>query len=690
MEIPVSCNKDCGGGCPLTAVVEDGKVVKVTDSKHRGRWMNGCLRGYRAHKLTYHPDRLKTPLIKNRKTGSFQKVSWEDALDFSAERLSVLRTESGPLSVMRLGGSGSCRGALHNTSKLAMRFLNLFGGYTENTASYSSAAVSYVTPFVYGTSNASLDAGSLSSSEFIFMPGANFADLRFGSELMNRLLDAKKRGVEMIVADPRKTRTASRLGARWVQIRPGTDAALMAAVIFDLCENGGIDEAYIEKYCHGFDEFKSWLYRVPAKTHAWASGICGTPISDIVYIAECYRRHKPAALLPGLSIQRTLGGEDSARMAMVLQSVTGNTGIPGGSSGANIWGPMTKVPCGKIDENPGRAAGRIKRYIPVYRWADEVLHPAEHPPVRGLYNCGGNYITQGADTAKAQAAFAAVDFSITHDFFMTPTAASSDVVLPVADFLERNDIVFPEGNFLLYSARAVAPPDGVLTDYEIFCRLSERLGFGEEFSEGRNEEQWLTHFLMNSAVEDTAVFKETGIYFGPDNKRVALSGFIRDPEGSPLGTPSGKIEINSEKYASTGASAFPVYTEYREPGKIQLVTPHSAGRINSQFSNLKDSVNELLLNCDDAAARGIFDGSTVIISGGSGRIQTSARLSHDIMKGTAALEQGVWAEFNAFSGIDTAGSANVVTSSEATKPSGGARTHSTFVDITAVKSEDGR
>lgn len=686
MEIPVSCNKDCGGGCPLTAIVENGKVRKIIDSRYGGPWMTGCRRGYRAHKLTYHPDRLKSPMLKNRRTGSFLEISWNAALDFAAEKLSEIREDTGPLSVMRIGGSGSCRGALHNTSKLASRFLNLYGGYTETTGSFSSAAVSFVTPFVYGSSNAAVDAGSLDKTEFVFMPGANFADLRFGSELMSRLLDLKKRGVEMVITDPRRTRSAAALGAKWIQIRPGTDAAFLAAVIFDLCENGGIDQGYLDRYCFGFDELKAWLYS-PAKTPEWAAEICGSSAAEIRYVGDCYRKYKPAALLPGLSIQRALGGEDSARMAMVLQSVTGNTGIPGGSSGANIWGPMSKVPCGRIERNPG-SRHRLKRYFPVYTWADQVLNRRLNPPVRALYNCGGNYITQGADTAKSQAAFDAADFSITHDFFMTPTAVHSDLVLPAADFLERNDIVFPEGNFLLYSAKASEPPEGVRTDYEIFCGIADRLGFGDEFSEGRDERQWLDFFLENSAVKDADVFRDTGIFFGDDNRRVALSEFIADPEGCPLGTPSGRIEISSADYARTGGSPFPVYTEYRESGKIQLVTPHSLTRINSQFSNLSRGSNELLMNTADAGRLGIVDGEIVEILGGNGRIRTAARLSCDIMAGTACLEAGIWGEFDSFSGTETAGSANAVTSSEPTQPSGGARTNSTFVEIRAFNPED--
>ena len=184
------------------AVVEDGRIVKITDNPGRGRWMSGCLRGYRVHQYAARPDRLTKPLLRNRRSGKFQEIGWDSALDLAASELSRVKAESGPLSVMRLGGSGSCRGALHNTAALAIRFLNLFGGFTETSGNFSSAAVSFVTPYVFGTGNAAVDAGSLMDAKFVFLPGANTADLRFGPALMNRLRALSRQGVEMIVTGP--------------------------------------------------------------------------------------------------------------------------------------------------------------------------------------------------------------------------------------------------------------------------------------------------------------------------------------------------------------------------------------------------------------------------------------------------------------------------------------------------------
>ena len=689
MQIPVSCNRDCGGGCSLTAETENGKITRITDSGKKGEWMSGCARGYGAHRVIYHPHRLKTPLIKDPGRDRHREAEWEEALDLTAERLSSLRDKYGPETVIRLGGSGTCRGALHNTSTLARRFLNCFGGYTETTASYSSAAVTFVTPFVFGTSNAAVDAGSLMSTQFVLLQGANIADLRFGCELFNRLKYLRSKGVPMTVVDPRKTRTVTGLDADWIKINPGTDSAFVAAVIYDLLERGGIDYEYIEKYTHGFEEYRSWLYSAPRKDPAWAAGICGCPAADIAAVADSYRRYRPAALIPGLSIQRNLGGEDAARSAMVLQAVTGNTGIPGGSSGANIWGPMDKVRCGKLSPAPPRLKNESPprmRYVPVYTWPDvilagnaaktenEAVHPGVgFPPVKAAYNCGGNYLVQGADTNKSRQAFNELDFSVTHELFMTPTALASDVVFPVSDFLERNDIVFPEGNFLLYSAKAVDPPQGVKSDYEIFRLLARRLGFEERFTEGRDEHSWLEHFMDNSAVsseKDRASFKADGLWFGERDDRVAFEDFIADPESRPLNTPSGKIEISSEKYAELGASPFPVFTPYRPSGKFQLVTPHARERINSQTIGKKIRKDaELVMNSSDAERLGIGNGCRVIVSSEPGMLEATALHSDDIIEGTACLDCSY---------------SNILTSSEPSKPSEGARTHSTFVDIKPV------
>ena len=127
--IPVSCNKDCSAGCPLLAHVKNGTIIKITNNPTDTRYMRGCSKGFQAMQAAYAPDRLLKPLIRtgSRGSGNFKEVSWDEALDHVAEGLGAIKEKYGSDSVIFLGGSGSCRGALHNTSSLTERFLNMFG-----------------------------------------------------------------------------------------------------------------------------------------------------------------------------------------------------------------------------------------------------------------------------------------------------------------------------------------------------------------------------------------------------------------------------------------------------------------------------------------------------------------------------------------------------------------------------------
>jgi anaerobic dimethyl sulfoxide reductase subunit A len=225
--IPVSCNKDCAAGCPLLAHVEDGKIVKITNNPDGTPYMQGCSKGFQAMQVAYAPDRLLEPLIRTgpRGSGDFKKVPWDEALDYVAAELRTIKEKFGSESILYLGGSGSCRGALHNTASLTPRFLNLFGGYKQTYSNYSCAASDFVTPYVFGTMEVGIDAATLQHSKLIILWGANIMDTRFGCEYPTRIREAGKNGVPIIVIDPRKSRTANLSNAEWVQIRPGTDTA---------------------------------------------------------------------------------------------------------------------------------------------------------------------------------------------------------------------------------------------------------------------------------------------------------------------------------------------------------------------------------------------------------------------------------------------------------------------------------
>ena len=198
--------------------------------------MSGCVKGTQMARALYAPDRIKTPLLRTgpRGSGQFKEVSWPQALDLVAGRLSAIKARYGNESLLFLGGSGSCRGALHNTKLLSTRFLRMFGGHINTTGNYSTAAASFTLPFVLGTALAGIDAGTLQFSNLIILWGANISDTRRGCETEARIREARSRGVEVIVIDPRRSASVTELGTRWIPVRPGTDTALMMAVLYVL------------------------------------------------------------------------------------------------------------------------------------------------------------------------------------------------------------------------------------------------------------------------------------------------------------------------------------------------------------------------------------------------------------------------------------------------------------------------
>ncbi len=689
--VPVSCNRDCITGCPLEAIVEGEKIVRIRNNPERSKYMNGCARGLLFSRVVYHSDRILHPLIRRgeRGSGDFRRASWEEALDMIAGRLNGIKQAYGSSAVMRLGGGGACRGAFHHTHAVPARFFAYFGGYTDITSSFSSAATDFVKPFMYGTKYVGVDAKTLLQSKLVLLWGFNAADTRFGPETEGVLEELRQKGVPIVVIDPRKTRTVRRFDAEWFPIYPGSDSALMLGILWVLLDRGEVDRSFIQKYSVGFEELEAYIHGEDGsepKTPLWASGHCGLAPESIEKLASMYASIHPVALLAGLSIQRTLGGEDADRLAGVLQLATGNVGIPGGSAGTGQWNVVRPPVCGRlpVPENPAASS------VPVYQWADAVLDGGNyglHTDIRCLYNVGGNYLVQGSDVKKNIRAFRKVDFVVTHDYFLTDTALYSDVVLPVTTFVERSDILFSHTNYLYYSRQAIEPSGEARNDWDIFLELSRRLGFEEEFSDGKSPDQWLRYFLRESEVEDIEAFTRTGIYRGDMQYQVGLSDFISDPVKHPLRTESGKIEVACPSYERVGGGLIPRFdaeqegSEGSEVFRLALISPHERMRNNSQFDNIEEfrrSVdNTVWVNPADAEPRGLHSGDPVVLFNDIGSVHAEARVTGDTMRGVLVYHQGGWET----RGGSSSNSVNNVTSTTPTFPSRGARTHSIKVEL---------
>ena len=690
--VPVACNRDCGGGCPLLATVDGGRVVRLANNPAGAPYLKGCVRGFQAWRQQQAPDRLTRPLVRTgpRGSGQYREATWPEAVRLVTDGLASVREKHGDASILALGGSGSCRGALHDTEDVTARYLNLSGGHVEQTSTYSSAASSYTQPVVLGTQYAGVDPATLRHSAMIVLWGANLVDCIMGCEWRARVREAKRRGVPVVVIDPRRTTTARQLGTEWLPVLPGTDSALMLALLHELITGGAVDESFVAAHAAGYDALRRRVLghdpgREGPATPEWAAGVCGVRAERIRALARAWASHRPVALIPGLSFQRTLGGEEAVRLAIALQTVTGDLGRRGGSSGGRTWGGLPKPRVGSIPVPPNPTAAGI----PCNDWAGAVLHGRAGgygADVKAVYDTGGNYVVQGADVALNIRAMQTLEFSVCHDLFLTTTARYCDIVLPATHWLERSDIVFTSADYLLYSHRVATPPGQARDDYDIFADLAEASGCGAAFTEGRDAAAWLDHFLEGSEVQDPAEFRRTGIHWGADRERVGLAEFAADPVAHSLATPSGRVELAGPACTAAG---LPVVPEARvlapaPDSPLYFISPKSRLRVHTQFAALpwvrEHDDRALWINPADAAARGVADGDEVRVENERGRLRCTCRVTDDVMPGVVSLLAGIEPAFGE-DGCDLAGSANVLTSPEPTLPSRGSRLLSTLVEV---------
>jgi len=693
---PFFCGKDCGGNaCPLLATVEERRVTRVVNNPAAGKYILGCRRGFDLPLEQDAADRILTPLIRTgpRGSGQFRPASWDEALRLTADRLGEIRAAHGPAAVLCRASAG-VTGALHATYAVLPRFMHLFGGCTRLTGNYSVGAGQFVLPYLLGKdwTRAGFDPATMQHAEMIILWGANVLETRQGAEVPARLLEAKARGAQVIVVDPRRSATVRHAATWWLPCRPGTDAALMLAVLHVLLTEGLADRAFIASHSIGFEQLARYVLGLDdaaPRTPGWAAGICGLPADEIVRFARAYAAAKPAMLFPGYSIQRVYAGEEPFRLAVALQIATGNFGRRGGSTGAiNSMLPGPKVgrlPAPAIAPQPA---------LPVVRWPDAILegraggYPSD---IRAIYNLGSNLLNQGADIRKNMRAFTALDFAATHEVFMTPTARFCDVIFPTTTAFEKEDIGIPwAGNYLLYKPQILPPAGQARSDYDALSELADRLGFGPAFTEGRSAADWVQHFIEQSEIPDPVEFRRTGLYLAPDQERAGLADFAADPGRHPLKTPSGKVEIASEMYQrDTGAPAVPTWqpapADARYP--LRLITPKSPHFTHSQGSNLpvlrQRAGHALTVHPLDAGARGLTDGAPARVFNDQGAVRIPVRVSDEVVPGVVSLPEGTWVEMGA-DGVDAGGAANMLTATAGTTAGRACIMHGVAVEVQRV------
>lgn len=526
----------------------------------------------------------------------------------------------------------------------------------------------------------------------------------------------KQNGTRFIVVDPRYSDTVSSLADQWIPLLPTTDNALMDAMMYVIISENLHDKTFIDTYTLGFDE-NSMPEGVPAneslvaylfgakdgihKTPEWAEKITHVPAQSIRQLARDYATTKPAALIQGWGPQRHICGERTARGSTLLASITGNVGIKGGWA-AGYGGSSNRKFCVGPDmpENPVQAKISIMNWMQA---ADDASKVTPQDGLKGvdkldsnirlLFSLAGNYLAnQNPDVHQAAKLLedeSKIEFIVLSDLFMTPSAKYADVLLPETSFMERWNIgeTWGTASYLILSEKPIEPDFERRTDYDWLRDVAKKLGVEAEFSQGRDEKQWIEHIweqtrlaMPDENLPDFATLQKTRRHLFKSAPHIAFEANIRDPQNNPFPTPSGKIEIFSKRLFDMQDPEIPALSHYVPAFEgpedkltakypLQLITWKGKNRANStQYANpwLQEvQTQKLWLNPQDAKQRGISEGDSVKIYNDRGVSIIPVEIIPRIIPGVVAMQAGAWWQPDA-QGIDRGGCANVLSSTRIT------------------------
>jgi len=656
--------------CSLIAHVEDGKVVRIQgDPDHPYTAGFACGKVNRDADLVNSPERVATPLkrIGPKGSGQFKPIGWNEALDEIATKWQAIIRESGPLAL--LGYAYSAHQGLMNRG-LVNGLFHALGASRLQAGTVCDTCCEAAWDMTLGPVGGA-DPESVVHSDLVISWGADLAatNVHFWALAEEQ---RKKRGVPIVVIDPRRTRSA-KVADLYLPIRIGTDAALALGIMHILVRDQRADRDYIARHTLGFDKVEREI--LPKFTPARTAEITGLAVADIEKLAAMYGTAKAALIRLGEGMTRLSHGGQALRTVALLPGVSGHYAVKGG--GALL---LTAASCdlnyNAVRKPSGPATARLVNHL---RLGEELLHMKD-PPIRALYISANNPAVTCPEVQKVRRGLAREDlFTVVHDPFMTDTARFADILLPAATYLETDDLYRAYGAYWMqWGQQAAAPQGEARSNFDVAQALAQRMGLTDEI------------FTLSPQDAARELFKgATGPAAKADPARLFAGESINiahDWNGQPFKTPSGKLEFYSEQLARQGVSPMPDWNEdpiemaeaakwplrlLTAPGYFQAHTAYSG----VSFLRQREGKPFCVLNPEDAGQRGLKQGDEVRLFNDRGAIGLMLQVSDDIQPGVVLVPgQRPTAE-------TVSGTINMLCSDRYTDMGEGATYQSTWLDV---------
>ncbi len=635
--------RQCHGGCGVIAHVQDGRVTKVEGDPEspisRGTL---CSKGLSVTQLAYHPDRILHPMRK--RGNGWERISWDEALGSITEKFQEVINDYGPESIVVGQGTG------RDYESHLYRFANQLGTPNVLTAGHmcyvSRVAATLVT------------IGNLPVCDYeggpkcIVMWGCNPQWTNPDEYKGESFWRAYKKGSKLICVDPRRGFVAKKADL-WLQLRPGTDAALAMGFHHVILEEALYDAEFVNGHINGWEAFKERVRDYPLEK---VQEITWVDKDLIRQAARLYAKTKPACIHWGVPTEQTNNCGDCTRAMTGLMAITGNLDTPGGNvlfvnpptrtvsefSRHKDLSPQQRAK--RLGGDQYKLGARVAYITPKVAW-EAILTGKPYPLKAGLL-CGTNPVSTRANAGEVYRALEKLEFLVVIDLFMTPTAELADIFLPAATWLEQDHVAdnWKRHGFVVARQKCVEIGEA-WQDHKIFMELGKRMG----------QEWWET-------VEDALdyLLEPAGMTWGEFKKIGYLKGKMVYHKYKEKGfsTPTGKVELYSTVLEKWGFDPLPKYTELPESfvSKPDLAkrypyilnaglrTPtffHSANRMIPWLREIRpDPIVEI--HPDTAKKEGIEEDSWVFIESPRGKAKFKTKLNDGIDPRVVVAEHGWW------------------------------------------------
>jgi anaerobic selenocysteine-containing dehydrogenase len=632
-----TCPRDCYDGCGIVVTKRDGKISQVKGNpdhpSNKGRLCGKCSVAYNSV-WQDETARLLYPMrrIGKKGSGEFERISWQEALDEVAANLHNIRATDGAKKIFHTHYTGTCSLI---ANEFPGRLFDHLGATEVDPDTICNKAGHVALDYVFGDSLNGFDPRTAKDSVCIVVWGANPS--ASAPHVDKHWLHGSN--AKVIVIDPVRHETAKNADL-YLQLRPGTDAALAFTMAHIMQRDNLLDTAYIRDHVLGFDDIAPTISQC---TPAWGEEQTGVPCSLIEQAAHLYSSG-PSLLWLGQGLQRQPSGGNIFRACVMLPSFSGNIGKPG--AGIYYLNDIYAIGSrrGKSPEFDSVEETSSKHTVSQMDIPALLQDPAA---VRAyvVWNC--NPVASNPAQNDIKLGLSRNDlFTVVVDCFQTDTADYADIVLPAASFLEFDDLCASYFQFTIGPQVKCSEPMGeALPNQEIFRRLASAMDFTA--SELFEDDQ----AIINTALE------ECGAGVNWEELKEKAWAYVCDEtvvlwEDGTFATPSGKIEIASLRAKIDGLPYVPLPNIDPVPidESLRLLSPADKNLMNSSYGNDMRIHNliasaKLTVHPEDAAHRGIHDGDEVVLSNRFGELTLTANIEDIIPRGTLLTHKSRWPKF---------------------------------------------